>query len=45
MTIYIVNGKYRFTHYGKALSFANRIGGVIKPTKTYNPIAYLFASI
>lgn len=45
MTIYIVNGSYRFTHYGKALTFARQIGGRITTRKTRNVIAYLFASI
>lgn len=45
MNIYVVNGRYKFTHYGKALSFARQIDGRIDVVKTFNPISYFLAFI
>jgi len=37
-TVYQVNGRYNFSHYGEAVSFANRIGGAIVIKKSWNPL-------
>jgi len=37
-TYYQVNGRYNFSHYGEAVSFANRIGGRITIKKSWNPL-------
>ena len=37
-TVYVVNGTYKFSHYGEALSYARRIGGTITTKKSCNPL-------
>ena len=44
MTYYKV-GRQTFTHYGKALSFARRLGKQVEVKKTLNPFKILYASI
>lgn len=38
MTIYVINGTYKFTHYGEALSFARKIGGTIETKRSFSPM-------
>lgn len=45
MKYYLVNGTYKFTHYGKAKAFANRINGHIEIKKTYNVFSWLYAGL
>lgn len=44
MTYYSVRG-YTFTHYGKALSFARRLGANVEIKRTLNPFKWLKAAI
>ncbi len=37
-TVYVVNGTYKFSHYGEALSYARQIGGTITTEKSCNPL-------
>ena len=37
-TVYVVNGTYKFSHYGEACSFARRIGGTVEVKKSCNPL-------
>lgn len=37
-TIYVVNGRYKFQHYGEARSFARQINGTIVIKKSWNPL-------
>ena len=51
MTIYYVISQCgtreaaRFTHYGRAVSFARQIGYRVVPIRTKNPLKYLMAVI
>lgn len=37
-TYYQVNGRYTFSHYGEALSFARQINGHLTIKKSNNPL-------